>query len=86
MAISSTGPTESTSDWGSDFFGALNEMPSEPVIGMSHVLEAMSTPFATRAIGYCETCQWNPILPPRWLLDERRAQYTFRYSWRVFLS
>src|ERR1700730_14464210 len=26
------------------------------------------------------------ILPTRWLLDERRAQYTFRYSWRVFLS
>jgi hypothetical protein len=26
------------------------------------------------------TCQWNPILPPRWLLDARRAQYTFRYS------
>jgi ubiquinone/menaquinone biosynthesis C-methylase UbiE len=43
MAISSTGTTGSTSDWGSDFFGTLNEMPPEPVIGISHVLEAMST-------------------------------------------
>jgi ubiquinone/menaquinone biosynthesis C-methylase UbiE len=30
-------------DWGSDFFGTLNEMPPEPVTGISHVLEAMST-------------------------------------------
>ena len=29
---------------------------------------------------------WLSILPPRWLLDERQAQHTFRHSWRVFLS
>jgi ubiquinone/menaquinone biosynthesis C-methylase UbiE len=43
MATSSTGTSGSTSDWGSDFFGKLNEMPSEPVTGIGHVLEAMST-------------------------------------------
>ena len=31
------------SDWKSDFFGTLNEMPPEPVLGISHVLDAMST-------------------------------------------
>lgn len=31
------------SDWGSDFFGTLNEMPPEPVHGLGHVLETMST-------------------------------------------
>ncbi len=30
-------------DWGSDFFGTLNEMPAEPVAGISHVLETMAT-------------------------------------------
>jgi ubiquinone/menaquinone biosynthesis C-methylase UbiE len=30
-------------DWGSDFFGALNEMPAEPVTGISHILEAMAS-------------------------------------------
>jgi hypothetical protein len=30
-------------DWGSDFFGTLNEMPAEPVTGISHILEAMAT-------------------------------------------
>jgi ubiquinone/menaquinone biosynthesis C-methylase UbiE len=43
MATSSTGKTGSTSDWGSDFFGTLNEMPSEPVTEIGHILEAMST-------------------------------------------
>jgi ubiquinone/menaquinone biosynthesis C-methylase UbiE len=43
MSTSSTGPTGNTFDWGSDFFGTLNEMPSEPVTGIGHVLEAMST-------------------------------------------
>jgi tRNA A58 N-methylase Trm61 len=43
MATSSKGPTGSTSDWDSDFFGTLNEMPLEPVMGISHVLETMST-------------------------------------------
>jgi ubiquinone/menaquinone biosynthesis C-methylase UbiE len=42
MATSSKGASGSTSDWGSDFFGTLNEMPSEPVTGIGHVLEAMS--------------------------------------------
>ena len=43
MAISSTGITGRNSDWGSDFFGTLNEMPPEPVNGIGHILEAMST-------------------------------------------
>jgi ubiquinone/menaquinone biosynthesis C-methylase UbiE len=43
MASSSTGTSGSASDWGSDFFGTLNEMPAEPVTGIGHVLEAMST-------------------------------------------
>jgi ubiquinone/menaquinone biosynthesis C-methylase UbiE len=43
MATSSTGTPGCPSDWGSDFFGTLNEMPSEPVIGIGHILEAMST-------------------------------------------
>jgi len=43
MATSSTGAMGSTSDWGSDFFGTLNEMPPEPVMGISYILEAMST-------------------------------------------
>src|SRR5260221_2634751 len=30
-------------DWKSDFFGTLNEMPPEPVTGISDVLEAMSS-------------------------------------------
>jgi ubiquinone/menaquinone biosynthesis C-methylase UbiE len=42
MANSSSGAT-SSSDWGSDFFGTLNDMPAEPVMGISHILEAMST-------------------------------------------
>jgi ubiquinone/menaquinone biosynthesis C-methylase UbiE len=33
----------SAADWGSDFFGTLNEMPPEPVTGISHILEAMGT-------------------------------------------
>jgi ubiquinone/menaquinone biosynthesis C-methylase UbiE len=43
MAISSTGTSSSASDWGSDFFGTLNEMPAEPVTGIGQILEAMST-------------------------------------------
>jgi ubiquinone/menaquinone biosynthesis C-methylase UbiE len=43
MATSSTGTSGNPSDWGSDFFGTLNEMPSGPVIGIGHILEAMST-------------------------------------------
>jgi ubiquinone/menaquinone biosynthesis C-methylase UbiE len=43
MATSPTGTTGNSSDWGSDFFGTLNELPFEPVIGISHILEAMST-------------------------------------------
>jgi ubiquinone/menaquinone biosynthesis C-methylase UbiE len=43
MGTSSTGTTGGRSDWGSDFFGTLNEMPSEPVTGIGHILEAMST-------------------------------------------
>lgn len=30
-------------DWGSDFFGTLNEMPAEPVTGIGRILEAMAT-------------------------------------------
>jgi ubiquinone/menaquinone biosynthesis C-methylase UbiE len=43
MPTSSPGTSGSSSNWGSDFFGTLNEMPSEPVTGIGHVLEAMST-------------------------------------------
>jgi ubiquinone/menaquinone biosynthesis C-methylase UbiE len=43
MGTSSTGTSGSASDWGSDFFGTLNEMPAEPVTGIGHILEAMST-------------------------------------------
>ena len=43
MASSSTGTSGSASDWGSDFFGTLNEMPAEPVTGIGQILEAMST-------------------------------------------
>jgi ubiquinone/menaquinone biosynthesis C-methylase UbiE len=43
MATSSTGTSGSASDWGSDFFGTLNEMPAEPVTGIGQILEAMST-------------------------------------------
>ena len=43
MATFSTGTSGRASDWGSDFFGTLNEMPAEPVIEISHTLEAMST-------------------------------------------
>ncbi len=40
-------------DWGSDFFGALNDLPPEPVTGIGHILEAMVTLPA-----YHETRQW----------------------------
>jgi ubiquinone/menaquinone biosynthesis C-methylase UbiE len=30
-------------EWESDFFGTLNEMPPEPVVGISHILDAMGT-------------------------------------------
>src|ERR1700693_5599289 len=43
MATSSTGTSGHPSDWGSRFFGTLNERPTEPVTGIGHVLEAMST-------------------------------------------
>jgi ubiquinone/menaquinone biosynthesis C-methylase UbiE len=42
MATSSIGAM-GNEDWGSDFFGTLNDMPSEPVTGIGHILEAMST-------------------------------------------
>ena len=37
-----------TEEWGSDFFGGLNEMPPEPVAGIGHVLDAMATQAAFR--------------------------------------
>ena len=43
MASPSTERAGGASDWGSDFFGTLNEMPPEPVHGIGHILEAMST-------------------------------------------
>jgi len=43
MASSSNGPTGNSSEWASDFFGTLNEMPSDPIVGIGQVLEAMST-------------------------------------------
>jgi ubiquinone/menaquinone biosynthesis C-methylase UbiE len=39
-------PTEKRDDkpgWGSDFFGTLNEMPPEPVVGIGQILSAMAT-------------------------------------------
>jgi hypothetical protein len=48
MTPSSVGKAGNTSDWGSDFFGTLNEMPPEPVIGIGHILEAMGTLSAFR--------------------------------------
>lgn len=33
----------SAADWGSDFFGTLNDMPPEPVAGIGHILETMAT-------------------------------------------
>jgi ubiquinone/menaquinone biosynthesis C-methylase UbiE len=33
----------SAADWGSDFFGTLNDMPPEPVAGIGGILEAMAT-------------------------------------------
>lgn len=42
MPDSSAGAKDSRAEWGSDFFGTLNEMPSEPVSGIGHILEAMS--------------------------------------------
>jgi ubiquinone/menaquinone biosynthesis C-methylase UbiE len=47
------GVRRGSADWGSDFFGTLNEMPAEPVTGISHILEAMATLPA-----YCESRQW----------------------------
>lgn len=43
MADVSTGTRVGASDWGSDFFGTLNEMPPEPVTGIGQILEAMHT-------------------------------------------
>jgi ubiquinone/menaquinone biosynthesis C-methylase UbiE len=43
MADLSTGTGMGASDWASDFFGTLNEMPPESVTGISGILEAMST-------------------------------------------
>ena len=40
-------------DWGSDFFGTLNEMPAEPVTGIGHILEVMATVPA-----YHDSRQW----------------------------
>jgi len=39
--------------WGSDFFGTLNELPPEPVAGIGHVLEAAAS-FPT----FKEARQW----------------------------
>src|ERR1022692_3055719 len=35
-------------EWGSDFFGGLNELPPEPVAGIGHILDAMTTLTAFR--------------------------------------
>jgi ubiquinone/menaquinone biosynthesis C-methylase UbiE len=53
MANSSTELGRGVTDWGSDFFGTLNEMPPEPVAGIGNVLEAMST-FPT----FCDARRW----------------------------
>jgi ubiquinone/menaquinone biosynthesis C-methylase UbiE len=43
MADVSTGTRVGASDWGSDFFGTLNEMPPDPVTGIGQILESMHT-------------------------------------------
>jgi ubiquinone/menaquinone biosynthesis C-methylase UbiE len=43
MADASTGTGIGATDWASDFFGTLNEMPPEAVTGISGILEAMGT-------------------------------------------
>jgi hypothetical protein len=62
MTRHSTGPTGGRPDWGSDFFGTLNEMPPEPVIGISHVLDAMSTLPAFRDARLWVLRNWVDIL------------------------
>jgi SAM-dependent methyltransferase len=43
MATRSTQAEASPAEWGSDFFGTLNEMPREPVDGIGRVLDAMGS-------------------------------------------
>jgi ubiquinone/menaquinone biosynthesis C-methylase UbiE len=43
FAMGTSANQQGAVDWKSDFFGTLNEMPPEPVTGISNVLEAMST-------------------------------------------
>jgi ubiquinone/menaquinone biosynthesis C-methylase UbiE len=49
-------------EWGSDFFGGLNDFPPEPVAGIGHILDAMAALPAFR-----EARQWvlaNLSVPP----------------------
>ena len=43
MPDPSTQNTRATAEWGSDFFGTLNEMSAEPVMAISLILEAMGS-------------------------------------------
>jgi len=43
MATRSPQAEASPAEWGSDFFGTLNEMPPEPVNGIGRVLDAMGS-------------------------------------------
>jgi ubiquinone/menaquinone biosynthesis C-methylase UbiE len=43
VADTTSTASASAADWGSDFFGSLNELPPEPVTGIGHILEAMAT-------------------------------------------
>jgi hypothetical protein len=45
--------------WGSDFFGALNDLPPEPVTGIGHILEAMAT-LPTRDTKSATSGQYRP--------------------------
>jgi hypothetical protein len=51
--------TPQQEEWGSDFFGGLNEMPPEPVTGISHVLDAMTTLTASGTHG--SGCSGTPV-------------------------
>ena len=43
MSNPSLQTSNSRPEWESDFFGTINEMPPEPVVGISHILDAMGT-------------------------------------------
>jgi hypothetical protein len=55
MANGSPATQGGVTDWGSDFFGTLNEMPAEPVGLIGQILDVMASlpVFVTRGTGCC---------------------------------